>query len=113
MHDVATYKERHPFSNDIGKVYEGGPVGRRPSQHQQLGPVSLDVVRVVCQGLSALHGSDESLSVSRAAPVGIRVPADFADFSLGSYKMITLLPSFSTSGRVEHSRDLLKRLPSS
>ena len=79
-------------------------MGRRPSQHQQLGPVSLDVVGVVCQGLSALHGSDESLSVSRAAPVGIRVPADFADFFL-SYKMITLLPSFSTSRRVE---DLLE-----
>ena len=74
MHDVATYKERHLFGNDIGKVYKGGPVCRRPSQHQQLGSVSLDVVRVVCQGLSALHGSDESLSVSRAAPVGIRVP---------------------------------------
>ena len=45
-------------------------------KHQHLGPVVLDVVRVVCQLLGLLHGRHEGLGVGGASPVGIGLPAE-------------------------------------
>ena len=43
-------------------------------EHKHLGPVVLDVIRVVCQLLGALHCSHEGLGVSGTSPVGIGLP---------------------------------------
>lgn len=46
-------------------------------EDQHLGPVVLDVVRVVCQLLRALHCSHEGLRVGGASPVGIGLPSKY------------------------------------
>ena len=74
LFDVGANQERELLGDQVGKVNQRLTVSRDSGEDNDLGPVVLDVLRQIVQGLDAPERRDELLSLSRGSPVGFRFP---------------------------------------